>query len=328
MIDYDIKNQIIGDRRKGMSLGQIAKKYAKAKATIQRIINSSKLNKLKRGPKDKISKMDKRRIKTCIEKNSKHGISVSCTKIQQELNLQVSVPTVFRALKCLNFDYLNLPCKFKLTGKMKQVRVRIARHYIESQIDWNRVIFSDEKKFTLDGCDSFYTWIDKNQSPVRIKNIIKSSSLMIWAMILPIGLISYCIMRGKQNSEKYMQVIKEKAIPIIKLNMGNNFVFQQDNCPIHVSKYSKSKFSELGIKSIEWPPYSPDLNIIENIWKVISDDVYKERPIKNLNILEERIKQAMAKFNEEKLEYVNNLYRSIPKRLCDILLCKGDRLKY
>jgi len=30
----------------------------------------------------------------------------------------------------------------------------------------------------------------------------------------------------------------------------------------------------MGFTSIEWPSYSPDLNIIENIWSLIQDKLY------------------------------------------------------
>ena len=248
-----------------MSYGKIAIKYDKCKATIQRIINSSLKPNLKRGPKEKLTKYDKRKIKTLVDLNSKKGLRTSCSSIKEELDLSVSLPTVFRTMKCLNFEYKNLPYKFKLSNKMKQNRIRMARMYLETGINWNYVVFSDEKRFSINGCDSFYNWMNKNQSPYRVKKIIKASGVMIWAMILPNGLLSYSIMKGHQNSEKYMAIIKERAVPIIKLNVKDDFIFQQDNCPIHVSRYSKKNFEECGITTLDWPPYSPELNIIENI---------------------------------------------------------------
>ena len=135
-------------------------------------------------------------------------------------------------------------------------------------------------------------------------------------------------MKGNQNSEKYMEIILQRALPIIKLQIGNDFIFQQDNCPIHVSKNSISAFQKADILLLDWPPYSPDINIVENIWSILSNLVYCDGPAKNLKNLEELIRKSVIIFNEEKRNQVFNLYNSMRKRLCDITQKKGDRIKY
>ena len=83
---------------------------------------------------------------------------------------------------------------------MWQKRVEIVRSFIKTEICWNNVIFSDEKLFTLHCMDSFYCWMQKNQSPSRVKKIYKSPSLMVWAMVMPNDFLYYEIMTGKQKS--------------------------------------------------------------------------------------------------------------------------------
>ena len=115
-------------------------------------------------------------------------------------------------------------------------RVSCARKFFETGISWNKVIFSDEKLFTSYGTDSFYSWLQKKQSPQRLNEIVRSHGIMVWAMIMPNGLLSYEIMIGKQKSSNYIAIIRNKALPIIRLNVKDDFVFQQDNSPIHVSR--------------------------------------------------------------------------------------------
>ena len=46
------------------------------------------------------------------------------------------------------------------------------------------------------------------------------------------------------------------------------YIFQ-DNAPCHVSRRTNQWKTENDIPTLEWPPQSPDLNIIENVWIVI-----------------------------------------------------------
>ena len=84
--------------------------------------------------------------------------------------------------------------------------------------------------------------MDKNMSPRRVRQVVRSPGLMIFAMIMPNDLIAYEIMKGRQKSENYIRILESKALPIAKHNCGEDFIFQQDNYPIHVSKNVKISF--------------------------------------------------------------------------------------
>lgn len=55
-------------------------------------------------------------------------------------------------------------------------------------------------------------------------------------------------------------------------------IFMHDNAPVHTAHIVQGLLTDRRIKVMEWPPYSPDLNPIENLWKLMKAEIYKLRP--------------------------------------------------
>lgn len=47
---------------------------------------------------------------------------------------------------------------------------------------------------------------------------------------------------------------------------GERRIFMQDNSPVHTSATVMALFSRQIFEVMPWPPKSPDLNPIENVW--------------------------------------------------------------
>lgn len=45
----------------------------------------------------------------------------------------------------------------------------------------------------------------------------------------------------------------------------NNYVFQDDNAPVHVARVVKEYKHDNNIRSLVWPVQSPEINIIEPV---------------------------------------------------------------
>ena len=100
---------------------------------------------------------------------------------------------------------------------------------------------------------------------------------------------------------------------------------KQDNAPAHNLILSKTWFSEKGLEIREnWPPNSPDINIIGNFWSLLNKRVFQRHP-KNI---EELWAFCEEEFERILLEYIQNLYSSIPERLNKVVQCNGKNIKF
>ena len=77
---------------------------------------------------------------------------------------------------------------------------------------------------------------------------------------------------------------------------------------------------------MSWPGNSPDLNPIENVWKIMKDKVMQHGQGVSLPTLVQTIKQVWTQ--ELDMAYFKKLSDSMPDRLRAVIKAKGQMTKY
>ena len=102
----------------------------------------------------------------------------------------------------------------------------------------------------------------------------------------------------------------------------------QDGAPAHAAKATQAWCKKNLPNFIEktcWPPNSPDINPVENLWSIMDEVVYKDPTPKTMKDLKRRLKQAWKKIP---LSTLHDLSHSMPQRLRNVITNKGGHAGY
>lgn len=295
------------------------------------------------GPKRKLSDRVLRMVKRSLR-----GKTFSCNSVIRRHNMQVSKWTLARALKRSNFQFrrmLRRPAwkPYHLTN-----RLTFARAHMHWNMEWRTVIFSDEKKWNLDGPDGFKCYWHSLGGEFKhySKRVGGGKSIMLWCGFGFGGKFDMKLVRGRINALGYQQMLQEvDLVNNGELFAGENFVFQQDNAPPHAvrnviifcllilifmfkfqARSTKAWLHQRNIRCLDWPSLSPDLNPVENIWASLARDVYRDgRQFEDTNTLLGAINQAWDHLD---LNVITDLVDSMKNRLYHVIYNHGRHSGY
>ena len=84
-------------------------------------------------------------------------------------------------------------------------------------------------------------------------------------------------------------------------------LFQQDNAKGHASAFTKSVLAAAGIKVMEWPPFSPDLNPIETLWNDMKEYI-QENYLRSIALIRDYERLFRRPGNRLHTRELRNLY--------------------
>lgn len=339
-LDVQTKETILSMVRSGLKSSKVAEILEIHKSTVSKVLKryrerGNNENAPRKGHPKLLTVRGENALTRIVKKGRRKTLNDITAELNSDTPVKLSRRTVQRELKRLGYNRRTVAKKLGVREVNRKKRLQFCRgklHWTANR-NWKRVIFSDEMTIVIKPDGKVKVWRKQNekwrgyclgylnQGPTR------SLKLMVWGTITYFGRGLLAFVDGNMNSEKYIKTLDDFLWPVIIKHFPNNdFQFMDDNCPVHRSRETEAWKQRNGIQPFFWPPQSPDLNPIENVWLVLKNHI--KRNIFHIKDTEDLKRELRKAWNKISVTYLQSLYGTLPKRCRQVLMSKGFITKY
>uniref|UniRef100_A0A1I7X8Z6 DDE_3 domain-containing protein n=1 Tax=Heterorhabditis bacteriophora TaxID=37862 RepID=A0A1I7X8Z6_HETBA len=169
--------------------------------------------------------------------------------------------TSMKLIKMLGFVCKITKSDHLIRSVNKEKRLKFYTHMLDIKESFSDCVFTDESSVQLNS-NSRICFVQEKDAVGRRRSVAKYPlKVHVWAGISRRGATRIAIWDGK------------------------------DNDPKHTDKYTRDRFAKLGIKCVDWPPESPDLNPIEKVWHQLKHNLRTEYKLVSKDTLIAGIRQ-------------------------------------
>jgi transposase len=339
------RGKILGRRDAGQSLSQIAVAEDLPKSTIRYTISNrndrdEQQSKPRSGRPTIIDLRAERRILRLI----KNSPFIEWKALLTELGTLYSKNTIKRVLHRHHISNWIAKKRPLLSIEIARKRLSWAQaHQAWTSENWRDVIFSDECSVER-GKGQRRQWVFRasgtQYQKEKVIPIFTTSGLSVMVAGWFSGRLGRADLhlmsrdedapRGGYSARSYIRVLED----LMPQSYEPGMLFLQDNSSLHTSGLARTWLQENAISLLPIPPYSPDLNCIENLWPRLKEnlcDIAPETLVRGIpiNTVEDSMRERLPEaWDAIKDDVLSALVDSMPQRCQAVIEAKGWYTKY
>lgn len=322
----------------GWSYPRIAQDQNLAVSTVWDICHAPATPKKRKGRPFSIDTPTRQRLVATATQNSLHR-QMPLPDIAEICGVRASERTLRKAFAREGYHRRKARKKPFLNAETKEKRLHYAlshRHWTSE--DWRRVIWTDESYVWLSGPRGTI-WVTRRPGEEYEESCIapkfpKKNAIMIWGGILGGQKAPHLQWQrddwGNINARSYVSHVLEPVLwPFwqeASRQAGHALWVMEDGASAHRANYTRAFHQAHQMPKMVWPPCSPDLNPIENVWNLLKHNLNSRSPRPDG-------KAEMARAIEEEWgniapEDILGFIDSMPARIEAVIAANGGHTKW
>lgn len=221
----------------------------------------------------------------------------------------------------------------KLRQEHVDERLDFAHTYQTFGEEWKRVLFSHETAFDFDGADhGNYYWHDyRKQRRMEDDQQAGWRKCQNWTGCSFDYMTTMGTVTGSLTAKQHRYILKGCLMAVwekIEAGYEEGILLQQHNDSHHTAQLTKEWQESQGVESLLWATNLPDMNIVENIFGILSRVVYagnsQHNTMDELHVLHS-IEQAWTNLHQDT---IRNLVDSMISQIFELISNHGRTTSY
>ncbi|KFM70283.1 Transposable element Tcb2 transposase, partial [Stegodyphus mimosarum] len=334
-LEESVKWRIIGRLEAGQSIMETATCLNISRQTVSKLWkqfqnDGSVVRRPGQGRKRMTTASEDRYLALTARRNRKATARQLSSELAAATGTVASRQTIYRRLNEKGLYARKPRVCVLLSSQKKRDRFNWCKeHQNWTEHQWSHVLFTDESRFSLTGDSKrVYIWRESgtrnDPSNIVERDRFGSGGVMVWGGIMIDGRTPlHVFSSGSVTGQIYRDEVLDPYVRLFRGAYGPDFLFMDDNARPHRANLVDEFLESEDIKRIPWPPNSPDLNPIENLWDYLGRAIARiHPPPRDVNALKTALLEEWRLIPQT---VVNNVISSLKTR-CDIFKALGHKV--